>query len=328
MALRDSVGRKTALHYAMETSGVLLRDPSDQMRQELHDRVFKKLSLFGIPYQVHDFECVDYALHEVAPDLPMYRGPGVPEKALAAGDYFCVVGAAQTFGRLVREPWANRISEAIDLPVLNLSGAGLGPEVFLNETILELMHGARFIVLQMMSGRSVGCDEYPGGRRITLNEKTTGIHRLDILKEMWHKDPSVALHYIRKWNANYLEVYRQLHERIKRPTLLLWIGDRKPEDWAPEDVMAQPSWGAFPQLVGRDLFEEVAAIFSERYEHAAEPEVEDTYSRITGKPCPYFAQRKGTSTSFKYYPSSNSHLQLAQALTPWALDARKQFARS
>jgi hypothetical protein len=316
--LLKAANRETAMRFAMEASGALLRTPTDDLRIDLRMTVFKQFSRLGDSYQANDFESVDYALYDLRPDLPLLRGPRVSAEALAAGDYFCVLGAAQTFGRLAREPWAKLLSEAIDLPVLNLARGGVGPDFYLDPQLVDYARGARFVVLQVMSGRSVGCDEYPGGRHITREGQGTPVHRWDVLEGMWREDPAIALRYVHRWNATYLDLYGQLRAAIDRPILLLWISDREPDAWRPKMILKKLKWGSFPQLVGADLYADVAALFEERLEMVTGHSRVQPTSRITGEPCPYFGSGKKFHTEFDYYPSSSAHAQLAATLTPWA----------
>jgi hypothetical protein len=302
----------------MEGSAVLLREPSDALRLSLRNEVFRQFANFGDSYQANDFECVDYEQYELAEDLPLFRGPPLSRKALARGEYFCVMGAAQTFGRLVRQPWPTLLSDSVNLPVLNLSRGGVGPEFFLDPRLIDLARKARFVVLQVMSGRSVGCEEYPGGRRITDNGKKTKLHRWDVLEELWNKDPKVAINYVKRWNANYLALYRELRERIDRPTMLVWVSDRAPNGWKPRVLLEKLNWGSFPQLVGKQLHAEVAALFDEHVELVTEASPEKPISRVTGAPCPYFDAGKTLHTEFHYYPASAHHVALAESLLPWA----------
>ena len=317
-ALLDLNNREAALRKAIDASDELLRRPSDALLFDLRSQVFRQFTTRGDSYQANDFECVDYGQYDLEPELPLLRGPRVPAPALERGDYFCVFGAAQTFGRLVRDPWANLLSQAIDLPVLNISRGGVGPEFYLNPRLIEYARNARFVVLQVMSGRSVGCEEYPGGRRIIRDGKTTFVHRLDVLEDLWNQDRAVALSYVKKWNANYLALYAQLRKLIDRPTLLLWISDRSPSGWRPEKLLKRMTWGSFPQLVGADLYESVAGLFEESFQLVTESSPEQPRSRITGEPCRYFGQGQTLHGTFKYYPSSAVHAKLADALTPWA----------
>jgi hypothetical protein len=318
-ALLGAGRRVAALRRAMEASAILLREPGDALRHSLRNEVFRQFSNAGDSYQANDFESVDYEQYELAKDLPLFRGPPLSRKTLARGDYFCVMGAAQTFGRLVRQPWPKRLSDRLDLPVLNLSRGGAGPEFFLDPRLIELARRSRFVVLQVMSGRSVGCDEYPGGRRITDHGKKTKVHRWDVLESLWNEDPKLAINYVKRWNENYLALYRRLRERIDRPITLVWVADRAPSDWKPRMLLEKLSWGSFPQLVGRQLHADVAALFDDHLELVTQPSREKPLSRSTGEPCPYFDAGKTLHAEFHYYPSTENHAQLADALVPWAL---------
>ena len=320
--------RYAALRYAMAASDQLLRTPSDALRIDLRERVFKQISARGVYYQADDFESVDYGQYELAADLPMFRGPSIEEAVLESGDYFCVMGAAQTFGRLVRRPWPVLLGETLGLPALNLSSGGAGPEFFLNPKLIQLACGARFVVLQVMSGRSVGCEDYPGGARITNEGKRTNVNRMQVLKGLWEKDPAIALKYVRRWNESYLALYRELRALIDRPILLLWISNRSPDAWKPERLLNKPQMGSFPQLVGRKLYESVAALFDARFEHLTGPSNEQPLSRITGEPCPFLGFRgKDFQTEITYYPSSADNALLAESLAPLARDMLRTSGR-
>ena len=169
-----------------------------------------------------------------------------------------------------------------------------------------------------MSGRSVGCEDYPGGRLVTYGDYQTKENRRDVLENLWHEDPALALSYVERWNANYLDLYRRLRAAIDRPTALPWISNRDPSGWKPKLLLKKLNLGLFPQLVGRELYYSVAALFYERFEHVAGLSSEQPRSRSTGEPCPYFGAEKKLRTEFHYYPSTESHARLAETLAPWA----------
>jgi hypothetical protein len=314
--LLKSEGRVAALHHAMKASTPLLRHPTDPVRTALRSEVFNLFNNHQVPYQANDFEVVDYHLYEVAEDLPMFRGPPVSAEILARGDYFCVIGAAQTFGRLVRRPWPMKIGRELGLAPVNLSRGGAGPGEFLDPRLLEIAGNARFVILQAMSGRSVGCQDYPGGRRITKDGVPSEVHRWDILEALWNEDREKAICYVQRWNNSYLESYRRLRNAIGRPTLLLWLSSRRPADWSPDLLRRKLNWGEFPQLVGGDLFREVAALFPDHLLHITPEDDEKIHSRFTGKPCPYFGQGKKLHTVNHYYPTQPDNKRLAKVLLP------------
>jgi hypothetical protein len=212
------------------------------------------------------------------------------------------------------------LGEAIDLPVLNLSRGGAGPDVFLDNNLIRFAQGARFVILQVMSGRSIGCPEYPGGRRV-IGSDGKKVKRKMVLQDLWHENPKKAIKYVKRWNASYLETYRQLQELITVPTMLLWISSRAPADWKPQNLREELTWGDFPQLVGPKLYNDVSRLFADHIEHITGYSSEKPLSRITGQPCPYFGSggaEKALHTEFDYYPTSESHRALAECLKPWA----------
>jgi hypothetical protein len=313
-----SANREVALRYAMKAVEPLLESPSDALRFELHNKVFEKFATES--YQSSDFESVDYNGFELSKRLPLFRGPRPPEKSLADGDYFCVLGAAQTFGRLVKNPWPNRLSRKIGLPVLNLGRGGAGPEFFLRDDLLPLAQRAQFVVLQVMSGRSIGCSEYPGGRRTILDGQR--INRLLLLNKLWNKDRANALEYVKRWNTSYFKMYKRLSRLIGRPIILVWISNRAPQEWAPEKILDVANWGAFPQLVGLELYQRTAALFAAQLEYVERKDSEHPWSRITGQPCPYFGTENRETAllpEFYYYPTTRSHREVADGLEPLAM---------
>ena len=149
--------------------------------------------------------------------------------------------------------------------------------------------------------------------------------RTDILEEIWNEDRKMAIHYVRRWNVIYLDLYRKIREQLGRPVLLLWFSERAPSAWWPGMLKDKLSWGAFPQLVGAELHGQLCELFGEHHEVVTGRTRERLVSRVTGEPCPYFGD-SGTSLHYEnnYYPSSASHAAVAEALRPWARDALGQ----
>ncbi|HEX3664262.1 MAG TPA: DUF6473 family protein [Rhizomicrobium sp.] len=307
--------RVAALRYAMKAIEPLLQAPSDALRFEIRDKIFRKFK--KLQYQRSDFEIVDYCGFEISEKMPLFRGPKPSDEILAKGDYFCVMGAAQTYGRLVVKPWPNRLSKKIGLPVLNLGRGGVGPQYFENDRLLKLASGARFVVLQAMSGRSVGCSEYPGGRIVF--DGNEAVNRLTILRNIWDKDREKAKELVLRWNESYFKLYERLRDLIGRPTILLWVSCRAPDDWSPETLLTSEDMdtGDFPQLVGRELYNKVAEIFPANLEYINSDNVEFPRSRVTGQRCPHLGSND-TKDKVQYYLSSESHRQVALELVPLA----------
>jgi hypothetical protein len=310
-------GRQAAVQFAMTSTAPLLQNPSDPLRVAIQDEVFGKIPKMGGCYQNHDFEVVDYELYELAPDLPLFRGPPVPPDALASGDYFCVMGAAQTFGRLSVKPWPQQVSEAIGMPVLNLGHGGAGADFFLHPTLLRLASNARFVIIQVMSGRSVGTEDSPGKRFIVVDSKRSDITRRKHLENLWREDRNLAIEHVRELNDSYVDLYRRLRQGIDRPAALFWTSDRMPGGWKPETLLKSFEFGSFPQLIGRETYKRIAKMFSCRIKQVFDAVEERPTSRITGLPCPYMGADDKPHETMKYYPSSEVQAMLAQKIARW-----------
>ena len=105
-------------------------------------------------YAREDWNVIDYGIWKLADGFPQMRGPEIGP--LIPGAYGVVLGAAQAFGRFCPKPFPLLLSERIGMPVLNLGLAGAGPRMFMRKNILRVVNDAAFVVVQVMSGRSLG----------------------------------------------------------------------------------------------------------------------------------------------------------------------------
>ena len=79
-----------------------------------------------------------------------FRGP-IPD---LSRPYFACIGGAQTFGRFVADPYPQQLARSLGLPCLNLGLGGAGPRFARHPSVLRHLQQARFVVVQMFSGRS------------------------------------------------------------------------------------------------------------------------------------------------------------------------------
>jgi hypothetical protein len=307
--------------FLMHTTPLVLSSEDETVRKAIFDNFFSKVGAgYRTQYQCYDFECVDYDLHLFSHDMPMVRGPMPSAADLLAGNYFIVMGAAQLFGRFNPTPLHCMISKHSDLPALNLSIGGAGPEAFLNrEHAIAAANRSRFVILQVLSGRSIGCEEYPGLRLTAPASKPNEPKRdrLEVLDEIWHRDRSEAIRLVKKWSENYVRTYLELIRRIERPVVIVWMSKRSPEDWTPEILEERPIWGAFPHLVSRAMVATIAgrsAYYVEGLKDTGLPH--GVISRVTGKPCPFFNEDGTIAWKNSYYASADSHNALFGQMAP------------
>jgi len=227
-------------------------------------------------WRVADYQtfCLDPSILDPATSRPLYiRGPKPPD--LKPGSYFVCLGAAQTFGRFCRDPYPSLLSHRLKLPVLNISRGGAGPSFFLgdgNTRLGELINGARFVVVQVMSGRSEsnslflsrGVGHYErrsDGRQMGCDEA------YDELLASCSQEQAKRI--IEETRQSWTTSYCSLLEGIKVPKILFWFAVRKPaydEGWTTEDDQRlggnwrnrETLFGGYPQLVNDTMVSDIS----------------------------------------------------------------------
>ena len=313
---RRSVGavRASKIAHAVAVAGAELSEGKE--RQEIWNRHFRDLTHTMQNYQLQDFEIVDYQIFSLPEIEWVFRGPKPNEAALAAGRYMCLVGAAQFFGRFQPESLQSHVAARFRMPVLNLALGGRGPQEYLRPAYRLYLERARLVVVQVLSGRSVGCDEYPGGKFTFRKGSNEPVMRTDLLSEIWREKPAEYERLVRKWAGNYCEHYRDLAAVLPGPKLLVWISERKPEDWSIEKGTRTGKIGRFPQLVTREMVEAIRPYFDGYVECAYTKQRVKFTSRVTGEPCPFMTYSGAPKWSSDYYPPASAHRRCFELLEP------------
>ncbi len=319
-ALGGSETDAALMGYRLATAAAELafrRHEAREARCLIWDRYMSALYAAYPHYQAQDFEIVDYELTRLN-GAHLLRGPLPDPEDLERGNYVCLVGAAQLFGRFHRDSLQHMLSRDLGVPVLNLSGGGVGPDVFLDEALRPYLERARLCVVEVMSGRSVGCDEFPGGYETI--DPATGDHvpRTTLLSKIWSADPARCEELISRWNALYLQKYEALAARIPGPKILLWVSPRRPGEWSPEIGRETGRFGTFPQLVGADIVARIAPFFDCYVEvvHAIQ-ELRFT-SRFTSDLCPFFDPDGRPNHVNRYYPPQITQEHMVRRIAPVA----------
>ena len=255
-------------------------------------------------YQARDFEVVDYHMYQLGDTGLSFRGP--EHNPLPQGEYFCCVGAAQTLGCFCEHPYPELLSKALDLPALNLGYGGAGPEFFLKqESLLPYLNGGKFVVLQIMSGRSQSnslydCDglEYvtlkKDGRKMGAKQafveafydtRVTAALGNSVIAKQFAKlsaRPEVRA-LVKEIRQNWVDSYLQLIERLTVPIILLWFSKRAP-DYSEKYGSVAGIFGAYPQLVNREMADKLREHCEEYVECTTTRGIPQTLiSRFTGQ---------------------------------------------
>lgn len=295
----------------------------------------------SLGYQNRDAAVVDYQLWQAWPDGDWLRGPA--PSSLAPGSYFAAVGAAQTFGCFVTNPWPSLLAQQLGLPALNLGIAGAGPAWFRREEVRALLANARFVVFQVLSGRSADNSRFAGGGRERvrrtdgrelgadaawreeLQRDLVGIEN-PVLRGVRNRvaawfGRSTVRQLVHETRADWQRQFAALLDETAPPKLLLWWSRRRPDYRARYHSLAG-LFGEFPQLVDRAMVERLRPLANGYVECVTQRgSPQPLVDRHTGAPTSVQPAAAGTGEDpalrwhhNAYYPSPAMHEDAAAAL--------------
>src|SRR5947208_1072268 len=153
-----------------------------------------------------------------------FRGPPIDLDK----PYLACVGAAQTFGRFVHEPYPTLLGRRLGLPVLNLGLGGVGPRHFAKRKYLNLINRAEAVVFQVMSGRSASNSLFDNSEGGALTG-TTPLAPAPIRAEEFLARAAETLSrpefekIIAETRADYVAEFLALLDKVAVPRILLWL---------------------------------------------------------------------------------------------------------
>jgi hypothetical protein len=293
-------------------------------------------------YQARDAEVVDYMMYQLPGTGLSFRGP--PPSGLAGGDYFTCIGAAQTFGCFCPRPFPTLLAEQLGLPALNLGYGGAGPEFFARQSpLIDYINRGRFLILQVMSGRSQSNRLFDTGGLEFLRRRTDGASMganqayQELLRgPAWLRRlpprplfaalarrvavPGV-LRLVAETRAAWIESHRRLLAQVRVPVILFWFSKRHP-DYRARPGNVRSLFGEFPQLIDQatlDAVRPLGAHFVSCVSSRGSPQ--PLVSRFTGQPTTVDPARDRPDlaagppwTHNLYYPSPEMHQDATGAL--------------
>lgn len=301
-------------------------------------------------YQARDWDVVNYQMYQESRSGLWFRGPS---PNLRVGEpYFVAIGAAQTFGCFCERPFPNLLESRLGLAAVNLGYGGAGPRFFdRHEELFELINGARFAIIQVMSARSEdnqlfksGGLEYlvnrEDGQRVSAaNAYRKVLEKADAGLNSWPKPlrkglrsfvgpPGVGA-LLSETRSNWVDSYRRLFSRIRVPTALLWFSQRSPglhrgkfgvRWWWQRYDDVNAMFGDYPQLVTPKMLGAIRPLATRYVDCTSRRGMPQRLrSRFTGKliEVDYAKDRSDlaeVSTTNAYYPSPEMHQDAARAL--------------
>lgn len=262
-------------------------------------------------YQSNDGHFIDYG-YKLCPEVGEFVRAPLPD---FKKPFFACLGAAQTLGRFVKDTYPELLAKELGLQSLNLGRGGVGPEYYLQRpALLETVNKAEFVVLQVMSGRSVSNSIFKdkGG----LNHFTSSLFEGRQLsgklwKEIYETSSSEYFQSVlAEQRGIWLDKMQALIRAIKKPVILLYYSHFKPPEKLVFNNFDQ-LW-KFPQLIDKTLIEVLkkdVAVYFEYYSNLGMPQklLSDNGASASVK---MGIKDKNTNLN-KYYPSPEMNADLA-----------------
>jgi hypothetical protein len=267
-------------------------------------------------YAREDARIVDYGYQPFAGRL--IRGPVPTGKS---GSTIAALGAASTFGRLVRTPYIETVAVRLECEPLNLGyGGARAPLFYLSRELMQKINRCAAAVIEVFSARGTGTASVESRDHVStfLRKRNSGdtftfapafYERL--ARDLPKYDLAALLSDIREcYMAEMMELLRQ----IKIPKILVWFSQRPPDSSSALD--AGDFSGTFPHFVDRRMVSALAAKCQGYVEFVSTDGLpSELVDRDTGEAVAIFPQRPNPALN-DYYPSQKMHDGLADELVP------------
>lgn len=201
-------------------------------------------------------------------ELCSYEGSRLAFRAPArrlSGRYVAALGGAETFGKGVSRPWPALLEMAAGIDVVNLGAVGAGPDAVLqDDTLLAASRSAMATVLQIPGVQGLSNPYY----RVHPRRNDRFVRALEPLQALYpevdfcdfsftrhllgglhRRDPARFARVATALQATWQARMEALLASIRGPVVLLWLGDRPPQD------RLRLSGGCAPLLVTRAMLE-------------------------------------------------------------------------
>ncbi|MCW1950489.1 MAG: DUF6473 family protein [Octadecabacter sp.] len=229
----------------------------------------------GLGYQKTDRNAFDYDLwFDVALPTLALRGP---QCDLHADNCISFIGAAQTFGRFVNNPFPRQVGRFLERPIANLGFSGAGAEFYLQRpALMALLAKSDTVVVQSMSARSVSAGVFKTARNNGVLEFQAGPRKGEsflaqeayrILKTEYGDDALVAQR--KAVQEKWLEQHRDLASQISGRKIFLWLSNEAPGD---NLDYSRSAIGQFPHMVSAQMVSALPEMGFEVIECVLNPE--------------------------------------------------------
>ena len=183
----------------------------------------------------------------------LFRGP---RKNLDR-PYIAFLGGTEVYGRYVEQPLPDVLEQAIGFPVVNLGCVNAGIDVVMNdETMMQICRDAALTVIQITGAQNLSNRFYtvhprrndrflkasPALAELYPDMDFTEFHfTRHLLSRLQYRAPHSFAEVQQELRSSWIARMGQMMDGIGGRQILLWMGDRRPEDachdWAARDPL-------------------------------------------------------------------------------------------
>lgn len=280
-------------------------------------------------YQKRDAEFIDYEPWLICKKPKFYiRGPKLNPEDLNQGNYFSVVGAAETVGIHAEQPYGTILSNHFKIPCLNLGKGGVGLAFFNQpekKEIIDYINKGKFLIVTLMSGRQTGNSLFKtrgGTCKCFYNNEEMPVERVwELITETYWDDKAFLEKFVLEVRTAYVDEYIQFLNKIDVPVILFYFSQRTPKysfNWQKKHVSSL--WDKFPHFVDDTTIGEILAkpgdgiVYAECVSRKGIPYIlKDKAGKTISL---WYPRAKEFRTKHSYYPSPEMHKDAAEVLEP------------
>jgi hypothetical protein len=269
----------------------------------------------GQYYQLLDRPYFDYDLFTIEGiNNTSFRGPAFDQSK----PYVACMGAAQTFGRFVDRPYPAILAERFGSQFVNLGVGAAGPLWFDAPQYIDLANQAKFVIVQVLSGRSESnslFDNSSTGGLMGVRKADKRLMRFEeFLTELMETESRDRVkEIILETRASYLHNMMNLLQHIYRPKIFFWFSRRSPDY---KEGFGTP-WellGEYPQLVNQAMVDMLRPYIDHYVECISSrgfpQKLWQSDNRIDG------TELEDGWLVNQYYPTPEMHQEAAELLAP------------
>jgi hypothetical protein len=274
-------------------------------------------------YDRRDHEIVDYQYWELPSSGIQFRGPAVDFDDPAP--YFVCAGAAQTFGCFVPDPFPAVLGDRLGMRAVNLGLGSATPGIYLNERLLQVVNGGRFLVLQVMAARQLSNSRLRSLGTDLVHDRRHGdeIPAHLAWQRILDEERSELDRYIAESQQSWIGHYEALLAEVEVPVVLFYFSVKEKGTDPPRDAEdAQALLEPFPQLIEGASIDTIAACCDAYVECTSTRNHGHVLrSRFTGETVEVDNSVLDPRMTVRwkrnwYYPSPEMHEDAAASLTP------------